>query len=238
MNSEFDNLPVCVVTGGTSGIGNALVRLFANNNYRIATCGRDPERLAQLKKELHPPGRHMIESVDLSVAEQTLQFGQHVLEKFGRVDVLINNAATAPLSPFEEIQASTFEELLNVNVRSTFYLTQLLWSPLKQQGRGVVVNISSLAAIDPFPGFSIYGASKAWLDLMTVALSAEGQQQNIRVCSIRAGAVETPMLRGLFPDFPADQCVGPDQVAQTVWECVRSPENFPSGNHFVVTNQT
>ena len=147
--------------------------------------------------------------------EQAKQFGEQVLEHFGHVDVLVNNAATAPLSPFEDISAETFESSINTNIRSVFYLTQLIWKHLKQraqanpleQGRGVVVNISSLAAVDPFPGFSLYGSCKAWLDLITLALAAEGKEFGLRVCSIRPGAVETPMLRGLFPDYPAEQCV-------------------------------
>ena len=238
MTANLENQPVCVVTGGTSGIGNAVVRLFADNSYRIATCGRNPERLASLNDTIATADGHLIQSVDLSDMQQTQRFGQQTLEHFDRVDVLVNNAAVAPLGPLEDITQSTFEEMLNINIRSTFYLTQKFWPRMKRQGRGVVVNISSLAAVDPFPGFSIYGASKAWIDLMTVALSAEGKDSNVRVCSIRAGAVETPLLRGLFPDFPADQCVSPEQVAQSVFNCVQQPENFPSGQHFVVTNQT
>ena len=156
------------------------MRLFAGNNFRVATCGRDADRLSQLKRDINEAEVHMIESVDLSDIEQTKEFGQQIIERYGQVDVLVNNAAVAPLDTFEDITPATFEQLLDVNVRSTFYLTQMCWPHMKQQGRGVVVNISSLAAVDPFPGFSIYGASKAWIDLMTVALSAEGQEHNVR----------------------------------------------------------
>ena len=100
-----------------------------------------------------------------------------------------------------------------------------------------IVNVSSLSAIDPFPGFSLYGASKAWVDLLTEALATEGKECGIRVCSVRPGAVETPLLRGLFPDFPSDQCVSPDAVAEIILGCVASPEKFPSGGHFEVTTQ-
>ena len=117
-------------------------------------------------------------------------------------------------------------------------MTQVAWKWMMRQGRGVVVNISSLAAVDPFPGFSLYGASKAWLDLLTVALAAEGAEHGIRVYSIRPGAVETPLLRNLFPDFPADQCVSPHDVARQVWKCVDLPEKFASGSAFDVSVQT
>jgi len=127
------------------------------------------------------------------------------LEHFGRIDVLVNNAGVAPLSPFGAITEESFEQLININVRSGFYLTQLAWNTMVKQGGGTIVNISSLSAVDPFVGFSTYGASKAWLDLLTHSLAQEGKDLNIRVCSVRPGAVETPLLRGLFPDFPAEQ---------------------------------
>ena len=151
-----------------------------------------------------------------------------------------------PLNTFEEISAETFESAINTNIRSVFYLTQLIWKQMKdraqnaplEQGRGVVVNISSLAAVDPFPGFSLYGSCKAWLDLITFALASEGKEFGLRVCSVRPGAVETPMLRGLFPDYPAEQCVEPEEIAAAVWGCVSDPSQYPSGAAFAVTNQT
>ena len=84
--------------------------------------------------------------------------------------------------------------------------------------QGIVVNISSMAAIDPFTGFSLYGASKGWIETWTKALADEGQRKGIRVYGIRPGAVETPMLRRLFPDYPAQQCVAPTEIAEAIFD--------------------
>jgi len=111
---------------------------------------------------------------------------------------------------------------------------QMTWNTMVKQRGGTIVNISSLSAVDPFTGFSTYGASKAWLDLLTHSLAQEGKDLDIRVCSIRPGAVETPLLRGLFPDFPSEQCVSPDRIAEEVWGCVNSPTDYPSGSAFPV----
>ena len=228
-----------MITGGTSGIGRAAAEIFAERDYRIATCGRDSERLADLRSSLSgDPLHHHLAQADLSDVRQTCQFAETAISRLGRVDVLINNAASAPLAPFDGIDAATFEQNLNINIRSTFYLTQIVWRQMKGQGRGAIVNISSMSAIDPFPGFSVYGASKAWLDSMTVALAREGDPHGIRVYSIRAGAVETPLLRRLFPDFPPEQCVSPDVVAAQIWACVHEPQKFESGHHCLITNQT
>ena len=238
MNGNTSEPPVCVVTGGTSGIGNATAKLFASHGYRIATCGRNVESIAQVQRDLSPRTGHWVSQVELSDIKQTQTFATKTIERFGQVDVLVNNAAAAPLAPFTEIDSTTFESLVDTNLRSSFYLTQTVWRKMLEQGRGVVINISSLAAVDPFPGFSIYGASKAWLDLLTTALASEGEPNGIRTYSVRAGAVETPLLRGLFPDFPADQCVSPEQVADKIWQLVSEPGDVQSGEHIVVANQS
>ena len=237
---------VCLVTGGTSGIGLATARLMRRQGYRIAICGRDAQKLAAAKQQLLEINTAESEShqqlviaaqADLNDVDQATQFFEQVLADFGTVDVLVNNAGMAPLEKFEEVTSETFEALVNVNVRSGFYLTQKAWQHMIRSGGGTIVNISSMSAIDPFPGFSLYGASKAWMDLMTQALAAEGEPHGIRICSIRPGAVETPLLRGLFPDFPSDQCVPPEKIADVVLGCVQDPQKYPSGQFFPVTNQ-
>ena len=244
--------PVCLITGGSSGIGLATAVRFAGQGYQLAICGRREAALRIAEQAIRLAGTtHGIECfscvTDLNDVEQAKQFAQQSLNKFGRIDVLVNNAAAAPLAPFEEISAESFECAINTNIRSLFYLTQIVWAEMKRRAteseapcdreRGVVVNVSSLAAVDPFPGFSLYGACKSWLDLLTIALAIEGREMGLRVCSIRPGAVETPLLRRLFPDFPADQCVPPEAIAEAVWACVDRPVDFPTGQAFPISNQ-
>ncbi len=239
MSNVYQN-PVCMITGGSSGIGLATARKFFDAGYRISICGRSQERLDEASKligndPLADSKRLLTVVADLAEPAQAKAFAQESLEHFGRIDVLVNNAGVAPLSPFGAITEDSFENLINVNVRSSFYLTQLAWTTMVKQRGGTIVNISSLSAVDPFVGFSTYGASKAWLDLLTHSLAQEGKNLNIRACSVRPGAVETPLLRGLFPDFPADQCVSPQAVAEVVWGCVESPNDYPSGSAFPIT---
>lgn len=230
-----------IISGGSSGIGLATAIQLFQRGYRVAFCGRDQTKLQQAKDRLlqlddrtADIGSFVADFTDVKSAQQ---FADQAIEFLGDVDVLVNNAAMAPLENFESIDAGQFEALVNVNVRSTFYLTQSVWKRMILSQGGTIVNISSLSAVDPFPGFSLYGASKAWMDLMTQSLAGEGAPHQIRICSLRPGAVETPLLRGLFPDFPADQCVSPQHVAQQVVGCIEDPQAFPSGHFFPVTNQ-
>lgn len=240
MNQGNLSRPVCLITGGSSGIGLASAVHFAKQGYDVSICGRREAKLSAAQ-EMILNSNESIECLttqaDLTDVKQAKMVAQQTIERFGHVDVLVNNAANSPLAPFEKITAEMFESAINTNIRSLFYLTQIVWKQMLDRNTGVVVNISSLSAIDPFPGFSLYGACKAWLDLLTHALAGEGEKAGVRVCSIRPGAVETPMLRGLFPDFPADQCVQPSDIAATVWACVNDAKKYPSGEAFAVTAQ-
>jgi NAD(P)-dependent dehydrogenase (short-subunit alcohol dehydrogenase family) len=251
MIKEISNTkPVCLITGGSSGIGLATAKLFAAQGYHLAICGRNGNALSAARESILAETSDDTECLtlvaDLNDIAQAKKIAQDVIDHFGHIEVLVNNAGAAPLAPFEEISAESFEAAINTNIRSVFYLTQAVWKQMKQQlsaepssetgiRAGIVVNVSSLAAVDPFPGFSVYGACKAWLDLITVALAEEGKELGLRVCSVRPGAVETPMLRSLFPDYPEDQCLPPEAIAEVIMACVSEPDEWESGAAFGVT---
>lgn len=226
----------CVITGASGGIGLCTAKRFVSEGYNVAICGRRKEPLESATAELEGGSADVI-SVCGDVADEETRklLVAKTTEQWGRIDVLVNNAGAAPLSEFPSIDAKTFESVLDINVRAVFFLTQLVWPMMVEAGQGSIVNISSLAAIDPFPGFSIYGASKSWVELFTKAIAGEGEANSIRACCVRPGAVETDLLRGLFPDFPADQCVSPDDIAEKIWGCVAQPGDHPSGEAFTVS---
>lgn len=232
-NREPTQRPVCVLTGGTSGIGLETAKRFAREGYRIATCGRDKGRLEKARQAISLAGNGsevLAIELDLARPRDGTKLVDRAIEVFSRIDVLVLCAAAAPLKPLEGMSSHEFETALDINVRATFYLTQAVWKILlRQPGGGTIVNVSSLSAVDPFPGFSVYGASKAWGDLFCTALAVEGKPHGIRVFSIRPGAVETPMLRSLFPDFPAAQALAPQSVADLIWAVCQEPFRDSSG---------
>jgi 3-oxoacyl-[acyl-carrier protein] reductase len=208
------NPPVCVVTGGSAGIGLATARRFGQLGYRLLICGRDGAALEQAHSQLAaiaPACTSLaLDLVERGTAAQLIDTARHA---FGRVDVLVNNAGHAPLAPVDLLSEDSFGMALAINVAAVFHATQAAWQLMREQESGVILNISSLASIDPYCGFSVYGACKAWVNLFTKAIAEEGRSLGIRAYSVALGAVETRMLRGLFPDFPRQQALTPEEVA-------------------------
>jgi NAD(P)-dependent dehydrogenase (short-subunit alcohol dehydrogenase family) len=216
--------PVCAISGGSAGIGLAIGRRFAALGYRMAICGRDAGKLEAAGKLIEADGAECLtETVDLQDGSAAGRWIEAVRQAWGRIDVLVNNAGKAPLAPVDAVSDEVFRQTLAVNVEAVFHATKAVWPVMRGQGGGVIVNISSLASVDPFTGFSVYGACKAWVNLFTKAIADEGKPVGIRAFSVALGAVETDMLRGLFPDFPGEQTLTPEEVADFVAElCDRS----------------
>ncbi|MDG2014226.1 MAG: SDR family NAD(P)-dependent oxidoreductase [Pirellulaceae bacterium] len=236
----MENPKNCVISGGTNGVGLATAIRFAKQGGHVAICGRDQGRLEKAKAEIaafSSPDKVHIFVADLNSSAEARQFVEGAISQMSRVDVFINNASMAPCAPLDEMSDEAIESCINVNVRSVYYATRSIWEHMKSQGAGIIVNLSSTAAVDPFAGFSLYGATKAWIELFTTALANEGREHNIRCYAIRPGAVETAMLRGLFADFPAEQCVSPDDVAAVIEVACGQGMVYSSGQTIKVSLQ-
>ncbi len=231
---------VILITGASSGIGLATAHRFAREGFQILMTARNADKLRQAAEPLlrtFPASRIQTCVADLNDPRSPQRIVEQMQREFSRIDILVNAAGYASSIPFDQISAAEFDLTMNTNVRGLFFLTQAVWPIMARQRGGIIVNVSSLAAVDPFPGFSVYGSSKAWVDLFTKALAQEGRAAGIRAYSIRPGAVDTPMLRGLFPDFPADQTVSADEVAEAIWGITTVPFRLSSGQAIAVTRQ-
>ncbi|MEW6252392.1 MAG: SDR family oxidoreductase [Planctomycetota bacterium] len=209
----------CVITGASRGIGLATALRFARDGYQIIATARTADRLAAAAPHIRAAGGACEPVVaDVARPEDARRVVQVAVERFGRVDVLVNNAGVAPLGTIEQLPIADFDAVLALNIAAVFHSTRAVWPIMRKQGGGVIVNISSVAAVDPFPGFAVYGASKAWVNLFSQAMAAEGKPFGIRVYAVAPGAVETELLRSTFPDLPADRTLAPEAVAGVVFE--------------------
>ncbi|MEM8677982.1 MAG: SDR family oxidoreductase [Planctomycetota bacterium] len=223
--------PSCLITGGTSGVGLATARRFASGGYAVMITGRNLDRLAAAERELRelataPVITHALDVADARAVEAAVV---QTHEQLGRVDVLVNNAGIAPNVLAAEMPDDQFRETIDTNICGVFHLVRAVWPLMKASGGGTIINVSSQAAVSPFPGFSVYGGTKAFVDLFTKAVSEEGKADGIGVFSVRPGAVDTPLLRSLFPDFPLEQAVTAADVANVFWLLAQPEMRFSTG---------
>ncbi len=212
-----------IVTGAGRGIGRAIAIRLGNAGASVALCSRTAEQLDQTRRLIEAQGgRALTLPADVSKLEDVERLVSETKARFGRIDILVNNAGTASLATVDQMEPEVFDRIIATNVRAVYLCSRGVWPIMTAAGAGMIINISSVAAYDPFPGFAPYGAAKAFVTTYTKALAAEGQAGGIRVYGVAPGAVETQMLRGPFPDYPAEQTLAPDEVAALV-ETLLSP---------------
>jgi len=206
-----------VITGASRGIGLATGLRFAKAGCNIVAAGRNDEDLDKALEQFAALGVACCAIVaDVGQADAAREIIAAAEERFERVDILVNNAGCAPLGAIEAFSVDDLEQVCAVNMHGVFHTTQAVWPIMVRQGGGVIVHVSSVASVDPFPGFAVYGASKAWVNVFTQAIAAEGKPHGIRVYAVAPGAVETGLLRAAFPTFPADQTRAADAGAAVI----------------------
>lgn len=227
--------PVAIVTGAGSGIGREAARLLAEAGHLVALVGRRREKLSETAG-LIGPDRCLVVAADLGEPGAVERVVSATLDKWGRVDVLVNNAAVAELSPIDRTTPEMLAGLFAVNTYAPALLIARLWTTFAAQRRGCVINISSMSSIDPFPGLSVYGASKSALESLTRSTANEGRAHGIRAFSIAPGAVEAPMLRAFWSpaEIPESRTLAPADVATVIVDCVLGKREGELGQTIVL----
>ncbi|HKQ49271.1 MAG TPA: SDR family oxidoreductase [Phycisphaerae bacterium] len=212
-----------IVTGAGRGIGRAIAARLAASGANVAVVSRTLDQLNETTQLIARSGGQALAVVaDLTKLDDVARLVDQTQSAFGDVDILVNCAGFAAVATIENMEPAVFDTLVATNTRAIFLCCREVWPIMAKTGSGAIVNISSVAAYDPFPGLGAYGATKAFVNAYTKALADEGKPLGIRVYGVAPGAVETDMLRGSFPDFPADQTLQPDEVAALV-EMLLSP---------------
>ncbi|MGE0480061.1 MAG: SDR family NAD(P)-dependent oxidoreductase [Phycisphaerae bacterium] len=226
---------VTVITGASRGIGLATARRMAAGAGGLLLAARDETALRAAAESVAAIGARVeTAALDVGTSDGARRLITTALARFGRVDFLVNNAGYAPVAPIESMTDGDFDRVFATNCGAVFHATRAAWPAFRAQGGGAIVNVSSVASVDPFAGFAAYGAAKAWVNLFTKATADEGRPYRIRAYAVAPGAVETAMLRGGFPDFPAEQTLDPDDVAAVVESCCRGALRHSSGQTIFV----
>ena len=184
-----------IVTGGSRGIGAAIVKELAKENYNIVLNYNNSEEAAkQIKNELKEKGIKIeIFKADVSKREEVKEMIQFTLDRFKNIDVLINNAGISQIKPFTDITDEDWEKMMQINLNSVFYCTQEVLENMIYNKKGCIINISSIWGITGGSCEVHYSVAKAGIDGMTKALAKELGPSNIRVNSIAPGIIVTDM---------------------------------------------
>jgi NAD(P)-dependent dehydrogenase (short-subunit alcohol dehydrogenase family) len=227
---------VAIITGAGRGVGRATALRFAREGARVVLFSRTPAPLDDVAAEIARQGYHFLTVVgDVSREEDVHALFQQAIQTFNRVDILVNCAGVVAVRPFTEMDASTWDHVLGVNLRGTFLCCHEAFRIMAAQRSGVIVNLSSLSGVkgvEKFPGLSAYNVSKAGVASLTEILAVEGKPSNIRVCAVSPGAVDTEMLKQAAPHLRASMT--PDDLAKILLFMVDESGRMLSGTNLEI----
>jgi 3-oxoacyl-[acyl-carrier protein] reductase len=221
---------VVAITGASRGLGAALARAFDREGAKLMLCARTAPALEQVARSCrHATAVHC----DVTQVEEMRAFVRAAVERHGRLDVMINNAGVATYGPFLETNERDFDEMLATNVKGAYFGSQAALAVMKEQRRGLIVNISSIAGVRHLLNESAYCASKWAVQGFTGVLQLEAAPWNVRVTSIVAGGINTPFWDGrAYTPFsrgqidPKRDFMSADEIAQIVVDVALKSERM------------
>ena len=206
-----------VVTGGTKGIGRAILNRFAQAGFDVATCARKQQELTDLKQQLESAYgvKAFVKQADMSVIDQVKDFVKYILALQRPVDVLVNNAGYfVPGSVISEPEGS-LESMINSNLYSAYYTSRGLASKMMEQREGHIFNICSIASIEAYPNGGSYAISKFAMLGLSKVLREELKEVGVRVTAVLPGATRTASWDGV--DLPDERFMKVEDVAETIF---------------------
>jgi len=205
---------IAVITGASRGLGLEIARLFARQSARLVLVARGEPALREAAEELSRTTDVL--AVAMDVGEDAEQIAKAALDRFGRVDVIVNNASELGPTPMPTLDNYPWDELLHVlriNAVAPLHLIQLLLPQMKTRGEGVIINVSSDAGVQAYPGWGGYGASKAALEHISRVLAAELDGSGVRIYAVDPGDMNTEMHRQAEPGVDLSHLPGPEVPA-------------------------
>lgn len=225
---------VVIVTGASRGVGRATAIRLARTGARVVAVARDERRLLSLRDELGEAGDGAIEVLagDVRVGETAARAVTHAIERFGRLDAVVNNAGVERTRPLDEVSDDDYDAMVDTNLRGPFNLIRAALPHLKERHSGTLITIASVAAIRGFVDDAVYTASKFGVLGLNDALEEELRPFGIRVCVICPGAINTDLAIDTWspPDDPyRPHFLQPEDIAEAVAWVLSQPARVAVG---------
>lgn len=243
---------VAIITGGSGGIGVETAKLFAKEGAKIVLVDLDQAALEEAAKQLGlDPEQYLLVAADVSKEENVINYVKETKDKFGRIDVLFNNAGIeGTFAPLIEQPAENLDRVLNVNVKGVFFGMKHVLPVMMEQKSGSIINTSSIAGWIGFPGIAPYVASKHAVIGLTKNAALEVANTGVRVNAISPAPIETRMMRsveaGQDPEkademkqaymqaIPMKRYGEPEEVAQLVLFLASDRSSFITGSTYLI----
>lgn len=237
---------VAVVTGSGKGIGKAVALAFGDEDYSVVTNERDPKFTKQVANEIEDRGgeAHPIPA-DISDPSEVDKLVDGAKERFGSIDVMVCNAGIQTESPFLEMSYEQWQNLIDINLSGTFLCGQKAAKYMVgQENGGVIINMSSVHQVIPWPHHVHYASSKGGIKMLTESMALELADKGIRVNAIAPGAIKTPMnqdiledeekMRALEKQIPMGRLAEPEEVAEIAVFLASDKAKYVTGSTYFI----
>lgn len=201
MNTERFHNKVVIITGAGSGIGAATARRFAAEGASVILVGRTEQKLKLVAEGLTSPSNHLIQVADVSISNDVTRMISHAADRFGRIDVLVNNAGTARSGSFLDMPVETWRVIFGTNLEGVIHVSRAAL-PYLLETKGVIVNVSSLSGLGGDWGLNFYNAAKGAVSNLTKSLALEFGGKGVRVNAVSPSLVFTDILKPVMERYP------------------------------------
>ena len=246
LNSKFDlSGKVAIITGSSQGIGKSIARGLAENGAKVVVSSRKKEAVDKVASEFSADA---LEAVGIPChigdADQRQSLITETIEKYGGIDILVNNAAINPYyGPLEGSDEAVFDKIMDVNVKAPWLLSNLALPHMKEKGGGSIINISSVEGLRPGFGLGLYSATKSALIMLTKNQAKEWGRYGIRANVLCPGLIKTKFSQGLWADeklvsgltksLPLGRIAAPDEMAGMVMLLASDAGSYMTGGVYV-----
>jgi NAD(P)-dependent dehydrogenase (short-subunit alcohol dehydrogenase family) len=230
---------VALITGASRGLGRAMALRFADEGAHLAICARKEDEILEVAEQVKARGREVIAmSADIGRKADVERLVNETMKKFGRIDVLVNNAGIlGPRVELIEYPDDVWEEVLRINLTGTFLMTKEVAQHMVKAGKGSIINISSGVGIEGRARWGAYSVSKFGVEALTQIWTSELRPYNVRVNTVNPGAMATQMRREAYPDEDQSKLPQPDEVLDIFVYLASDESQSITGQRFTATRR-
>jgi NAD(P)-dependent dehydrogenase (short-subunit alcohol dehydrogenase family) len=242
---------VAIITGASKGIGEQIARVFVSQGAKVVISSRKQQDLDLLAASISEAEEGQVLAVAAHIADsaQLENLVNKTIERFGKIDILVNNAATNPVyGPCLEVSNDAFDKIMQTNVRAPFELAKLVHPNMKKNGAGSIINISSIAGSTPDPGLGAYSVSKAALNMLNKVMAKEWGTDGIRVNAVSPGLIKTKFSQALWENpkmlehftnkLPIARMGTTEEIASLVLYLASDEAKYTTGVNYAVDGGT